>query len=63
MLITGDITDLKEEASTIAEAIVKDVKKDTFFQHPILSKQRANQVFKEQGQQLALPFCGCLQQK
>jgi hypothetical protein len=45
VLIEGDITDLKEEAPTIAEATVKDVKKDTFFQHSILSKQRTKPSF------------------
>ena len=32
VLITGDIMDLKKEASMIAEVIVKDVKKDIFIQ-------------------------------
>jgi len=46
VLIIGYITDLKREASTIAETIVIDVKKDTFFQNQIFSNQRNYQVFK-----------------
>ena len=42
VLITGDIMDLKKEASMIAEVIVKDVKKDIFIQNHLFSKQLNN---------------------
>ena len=45
VLIIGDITDLKKEASTIAEITVIDVKKDTFFQNQILLNQRYKPIF------------------
>jgi hypothetical protein len=45
VLIEGDITDLKKEASTIAEVTATDVKIDTFIQNQLLSKQRNKPSF------------------
>ena len=45
VLIIGGMTDLKKEASTIAEVTVIDVMKGTFFQNQLLSKQRLEKVF------------------